>query len=191
MKKILFALLLTIVFLSVPPGCKKSGSSADTTGEGVIQHDNIVMLVPWNWNPPLAFSYSDHSITSGQPWGGVTAGIQDGFFTITAKAGRHSSSEVASWFKNHCSVATCSADCSGSWPDGLNFAFTGTVTINGDSYPVTLGQGSTLGKNNWWIGGPGYTTHQGGTYNVSTPDKRYYFEPIENTTDQIWVKTSY
>jgi hypothetical protein len=171
--------------------CKKSSDSSSPTEEEVILHDNLVMLVPWQWNPTLAFSLENHSITSGQPWSGCSASIKDGFFTIDARAGRKASSGVADWFRSNATNAICSDDCNCVWPSELNFAFTGTITVNGDSYQVTIGQGSTVGHNNWWIGGPGWTIHEGITPNVRTPDGKYYFEPEENSSDQIWVKTEY
>jgi hypothetical protein len=172
--------------------CKKASDDSNTnTGEEAIQHDNLLMLVPNNCTLNITFALNEHSITSGQPWSGCSGSMQDGIFNLVAKAGRKGSSGVASWLHNHATNATCTDDCNCVWPADLNFAFSGTITINGDSYQVTIGQGSTFGKNNWWIGGPGWTIHEGVTYNVRTPDQKYYFEPEENSSDQIWIKTEY
>lgn len=189
MKINILKILLGLTVAIGPTACNKTSDTQPV--EEVILHDNLVMLVPWNWTPTLAFTLGNHSITSGQPWDGCTASIQDGFFTIDARAGRKASSSVADWFHNNATNAICSDDCNCTWPADLNFAFTGTITINGDSYPVTIGQGSTFGKNNWWIGGPGWTIHEGVTPNVRTPDEKYYFEPEENSSNMIWVKTTY
>lgn len=189
MKRNSLKILLGLALVLGLAACKKTSDA--TQDEEVILHDNLLMLVPNGWNPTLTFTLGEHSITSGQPWDGCTASIQDGIFTIDAKAGRKGSSGVATWLHNHATNATCSDDCNCVWPSDLNFAFTGTITINGDSYPVTIGQGSTFGKNNWWIGGPGWTIHEGVTPNVRTPDQKYYFEPEENSSNTIWVKTAY
>lgn len=177
-----FVLIIAIGFA----GCGSGDSQVDTT-----EHDNWVYLEPYMWNPTLAYEQADHSITSGQPWGGVSTGTPDLDWGIDVKAGRHGSRSVADWFRSHASVATCTADCSTNWPSELNFAITGTITINGTGYPITIGQGSTFGKNNWWIGGPGWTIHPGIDANVVTPDGKYVFMPIIDTTEQFWIKTSY
>ena len=45
--------------------------TVDTT-----EHDNWVYLAPSSgWTPSLAFELDDHSITSGQPWGGVSTDV--------------------------------------------------------------------------------------------------------------------
>jgi hypothetical protein len=182
---VLFALIIAIGFA----GCGDGDShKVDTT-----EHDNWVYIFPWLWEPTLTFELSDHSITGGQPWGGVSYGTPDLHWGIDVKAGRKASSSVANWFRSHASVATCTADCATEWPSELNFAITGTLKINGTGYPVTIGQGSTFGQNNWWIGGPGWTRHaQIFPYDVIvTPDGKYFFSQVENTSDQFWLKTSY
>lgn len=189
-KSILFA-LVSMVVMTLTHGCKKSDDSTEEPTIDVSLHDNYLMLEGYLWEPTLGFTLDQHSISSGQPWAGVTASIQDELFTLDARAGRHGTSSVADWFKSHATIATCCADCGCAWPSDLNFAFTGTITINGDSYPVTIAQGNSFGQNNWWIGGPGWSQHSGITYNVVTPDGKYYFEPIENTANQIWIKTAY
>ncbi len=191
MRQINLIAFSALVFLAIAPGCKKQTDTAEEPTIDVSLHDNLLMLEPYLMTPTLSFTVDQHSITSGQPWSGVTASVKDGVFTIDARAGRHGSSSVAGWFKSHATIATCCADCGCAWPSDLNFAFTGTITINGDAYPVTIAQGNSFGQNNWWIGGPGWSQHSGITYNVVTPDGKYYFEPVENTSDQIWIKTAY
>ena len=46
------------------------------------EHDNWVFPVPYWGNPPLAFVLADHSITSRQPWGGVSTGVPDQIWGI-------------------------------------------------------------------------------------------------------------
>jgi hypothetical protein len=188
-RNVLSALFALIIAIGLA-GCG-SGDSQNADTVDVTQHDNWVYLEPWQWNPTLAYAQDDHSITSGQPWGGVSTGQPDLDWGIDVKAGRKGSSSPAAWFRSHASAATCTADCNTDWPADLNFAIKGTITIDGHGYPVTIGQGSTFGKNNWWIGGPGWTAHPGVFDNVVTPDGKYVFMPVDNTTDQFWIKTSY
>ena len=183
----LFTLIIAISFAGC--GDEDSSNKVDTT-----EHDNWVYLLRWADNVQLAYEEIDHSITSGQPWGGVTTGVSDQNWGIDVKAGRHTSSSVANWFRSHASAATCANWPSGcpDWPSELNFAITGTITINGTGYPVTIGQGSVGLHNNWWIGGPGWSMHSTVLGDaVVTPDGKYYFEPEDDTFDQFWIRTSY
>ncbi len=170
-------------------GCGGGNSQeVDTT-----EHDNWVYLSTYWGYAQLAFELTGYSITSGQPWGGVSTGQPDQTWGIDVKAGRHGSSSVATWFKDHASVGTCTNWPSGcpEWPSELNFAMTGTITIDGANYPITIGQGSTGLHNNWWIGGPGWTIHSGTDSNVVTPDGRYVFQPVMGQPETFWICTSY
>jgi hypothetical protein len=159
------------------------------------EHDNWVYLEPSSgWKPSLAFELDDHSISSGQPWGGVSSSVSNQVLGIDVKAGRHASSSVASWFRSHASVAWCAnwPSACPEWPSDLNFAMTGTLTINGTGYPVTIGQGSVRPHNNWWIGGPGWTARYSPLGDaVVTPDGKYFFEPQDDTFNQFWISTSF
>jgi hypothetical protein len=190
MKRNVLIASLAIVVAFVLAGC----GGDDSTEVDVSMHDNWVYLQPQLGNAQLSFVFSEHSVTGGQPWGGVQASIQDGNLNIDVRAGRHASGGVAEWFRSHASAATCANWPSGcpDWPAGLNFAITGTITINGTAYPVTIGQGSVPPHNNWWIGGPGWIQHSTVLGDaVVTPDGKYYFEPIDDTFDQFWIRTSY
>jgi hypothetical protein len=99
---------------------------------------------------PMQFAFSNnYSVTDGQPWNGVT-GCQIANETvgtaanceIEVQAGRHDSSGPAQFFAQNVSAAQCSWECGGSMPAELNFAITGTITIAGTNYPITVGQGS-------------------------------------------------
>lgn len=104
----------------------------------------------------VGFVERDHSISSGQPYGGVS--IKNST-TVTVKAGRHKTSAVAQWFKDAVQggggIALTYSDTS---PEELNFAVRGTLTlvINNVTYTAqdfVLAQGSTTtGGNNWWLG---------------------------------------
>lgn len=178
-----FALIISIGFA----GC----GGGDSTDVDVSVHDNWVLFDPWVGDIPLAFSLADHSITSGQPWDGVSTGVQNGTWGIDVRAGRHASGSVASWFRQHASAAWCAnwpAGCP-EWPSELNFAMTGTLTINGTSYPVTIGQGSVADvHNNWWIGGPGWTLQVSPWGNsVVTPDGKYSINAMDDTFNEFQI----
>jgi hypothetical protein len=170
-------------------GCSDNEVSEDLVD--TTQHDNWVLFTPDWGNPPLSFSLAEHNITSGQPWGGVSTGTQGSAWGLNAQAGRHKSSGVGSWFRSHASVSTCANWPSGcnDFPSELNFAFTGTLTINGTGYPITIGQGSIPPHNNWWIGGPGWTSWSSPFGDaVVTPDGKYYFEAADDTFNQFWIR---
>lgn len=160
-------------------------ATADTTATtpassrqmvGTTMHANLVSIYPADANSGLyeglSFTPSgDYSISSGQPWGGVTTGT--GAFDalqITAQAGRHDSSGPAEFFTQNTSAMIGGA-AYGDTPSELNFAFTGTLTVDGNSYDLVVGQGSNMDGNNWWFGGEGWT--QVGAGQINTPDDRY------------------
>ena len=118
------------------------------------EHDNdFTFVIPGL--SKVGFQERDHSISSGQPYGGVSVKGT----TVTIKAGRHKTSQVADWFdsavKGGGGIALTYGDTS---PDELNFAVRGTLTlvINNVTYTAqnfVLAQGSTTtGGNNWWLG---------------------------------------
>jgi hypothetical protein len=190
MKKDLRFSMLLILIVIASGGCKKSSGTQDDPIDAT-QHDNYLFLDPYFFNPTITYSEITHSISSGQPWGGVTTSYNSGIFEFDVKAGRHKTSGVADWFKSNCSKATGTMDPGMAWPDDLNFAYTGTITIDGNSYDITIGQGSSMSGNNWWIGGPGWTIHSGVYANVVTPDGKYFFMPEEDDENHFWLKTSY
>ena len=97
-----------------------------------------------------------HSITSGQPYGGLSCSGN----TITIKAGRKNSAGVANSFKNGLTGSNmfCSDGSCGSTPDDLNFYVTMNLTMIVGGQKLTLeslrvGQGHYFTTNNWWIAG--------------------------------------
>lgn len=187
MRRFLSAWFALAVAMGVGACGGSTGGEADTT-----VHDNWVFPES-NWGyAQVAFELTDYRITKGQSFDGVSTGQPDQVWGIDVKAGRHGSSPPAEWFRSNASVATCTMDCTTDWPSNLNFAITGTFTIDGTGYPITIGQGSTpLGANNWWIGGPGWTIHSGVYPNVVTPDGQYVFRPQEDDSDSFWICRSY
>lgn len=134
---------------------------------GVSAHDNDLDIES---SMSLAFSWDgNYSITSGQPWGGVTTtnGTPGGGsgIVIDADGGRSGSTGPAQWFMAHSQGPVMGEDSATNTPGDLNFAFTGTLTIDGHQYPVVIGQGHSGMNNNWWIGGQG----AGWTHGVDGP----------------------
>jgi hypothetical protein len=179
-----------LLILLLAAGCKKDSETTTDPPVGVIQHDNQFDIAPDGFSPAMSYSYSgNHSITSGQPWGGVSAGMSGSELQIVAKAGRKASDTPANWFNSNVSNAACTIANVYSLPSELNFAFTGTITIEGNSYPVTMGQGNSLEYNNWWIGGPGWVFPSRTVYGeISTPDRKYTFYRDGVKADLFWLK---
>ena len=74
----------------------------------------------------------------------------------------------ANWFDTQSTAAIGgNADHNGN-PSELNFAFAGSLSVDGVSYPVVIGQGSNAQGNNWWIGGQGWTAGADGV--IVSPD---------------------
>jgi hypothetical protein len=132
------------------------------------------------WN----FIWSGNSdITSGQPFDGVQVSpVLNGGVNIQITAGRQNSYGPSHWFDSQAvSKDLPSAACSNtSEPSELNFAITGSLSIQGISYPIVLGQGSCGGNNNWWIAGasPGWNLTNifvdgSPTTILVTPDGKY------------------
>lgn len=127
-------------------------------------HENFVYF---DINGMKAFSFTEtsHSITSGQPYHGVTSGIkmEDGHDQayILVNAGRKKSATVANWFKSATGNGqTVVCDSAGTYPNELNFAVQGTMKITNQSNQVIVvqnfivAQGHFITTNNWWISSP-------------------------------------
>jgi hypothetical protein len=135
-------------------------ASATFAATAATQHNNDVFFAI-NGLQSFSFAETAHSITSGQPYGGVTSGVSGGKGKITVKAGRKGSTQVADWFKQQVGAGqTLVCDSKGTYPDKLNFAVEGTLTIgevNGRTVEcdnVIVAQGHFATTNNWWMGGP-------------------------------------
>ena len=130
----------------------------------------------------FSFADTEHSIHSGQPWGGISANVTrpgaEGH--ILVKAGRKGSSAVAQWFKTRVGGGqTLVCDSKGTFPDELNFAAKGTLrfSISGKNYTcndILIGQGHFATVNNWWMGGPqmkgAHASFSGGTAQLCKAD---------------------
>jgi hypothetical protein len=151
-------------------------------------HDNLVEFIRYSTISHITFAFDgQYDISSGQPWHGISASDDDGSCTLDAVAGRHKTSGPANWFKSRSSIGMCVSGSWLGWPSSLNFAFSGTLTVDGHSYPVIVGQGNDGAHNNWWIGGVG-----GGwssdTASLVTPDGRYRICQWDVSFNQFYVQ---
>lgn len=189
-----FAALLGVAAVSVAAatGCTSTSSDSDAVSSHINDlylnsfsnptPDPVTAAAPSGAAPAptVSFAYNgNYSVTAGQPFstvtGCTTSGSNNGSTTctMTVNAGRSNSTPVAQWFTEQAPSAWCTINCGGSQPSELNFAVAGTLTINGTSYPVAIGQGSfAAGSNNWWIGGPGWGA-TGCPTSFCTPDGQY------------------
>ncbi|MDP2722781.1 MAG: hypothetical protein Q8O72_08490 [Bacteroidales bacterium] len=182
-------LFLTVLLsMVVIIGCKKNDNT-DEEFVDVTRHDNYLEIWPEQFSPAISYSWDgNYSITSGQPWSGVTSGASHGGLQLLVKAGRKGSDHVSNWFDSNVSNAACTINSISPLPYELNFAFTGTITINGNNYPVTIGQGHSGASNNWWIGGPGWVfpdKNNGGK--ICTPDRKYLFTEDGTSAYLFWI----
>lgn len=129
-----------------------------------------------------------YSITSGQPWGGVTTGSNDGQLLVTANAGRSGSSGPAQWFNSLTSLPIGNDENLDATPSDLNFAFSGTLTIEGHQYPIVIGQGHNMTDDNWWLGGQGsgWTTYKVAPPTITTPDGLYQISTSDDDSDDAF-----
>jgi hypothetical protein len=125
------------------------------------EHDNDAFFAI-NGLQSFTFSETSHSITSGQPYSGASASVSSGKGQITVKAGRKASDSVAAWFRQQVgSGQTLVCDTKGTYPDQLNFAVEGTMSIGSSDGKtiecdnIVVAQGNFGQFNNWWMGGPG------------------------------------
>lgn len=166
--------------VETPPSAAAGTTAGSASGvatpspEDETTRDNEFILEPKSGVSTVTFTWSgDSVITDGQKFDGVKPGSDANSYI--AVAGREASEYPADWFKKNSGVVAistdCFSDCGGTWPQELNFAFTGTITIDGTDYPIALGQGRAgSGDNNWWVGG-GEGFNGKGT--VVTPDSLY------------------
>jgi hypothetical protein len=133
---------------------------ASAPGYATSTHDNKVFFAM----PGLqgfTFTETSHSVTKGQPYGGVTSKVEKkGQGLIVVNAGRSGSTGVATWFMaNVAAGQTLVCDSKGSAPNQLNFAVLGTLTLELTGQApivcedVLVAQGHFGVNNNWWMGG--------------------------------------
>ena len=195
-------------------GCSSGNPVGDT-----VQHDNYVSFTSamqsdgfyyFGGINSASFAPQDSTITSGQPWAGVSTSIP--YFTpfnpqektgdlleLNAQAGRKDSSGPADWFNQQAPVfVSLAGDSShGTTINNLNFAFTGELTLNGTTYLVALGQGNEGGGSSpWWLGGQDFTVNYPPASLpetspvLVTPDGQYYFQPMQSDVFFVCSATS-
>lgn len=136
----------------------------------VTEHDNTVIFTAWPTDKPCGvvtgtqvstivfYSTGDYSITDGQPWDGVTTNNitsqKGGVPTYQADvlAGRKASESPADFFNGRAGKVNI-GPCGPAGLDTLNFALTGVLEIEGNDYPIVIGQvGVNTSSNCWYLG---------------------------------------
>lgn len=132
-------------------------------GETKIRNNTVVFINKQSSSPPIIDFYNleGYSVTSGQPWEGVT--VAPNHIEILVRAGRHNSEGPAEYFQSGLVPSNFLGLDAGSSPKKLNFAIKGVikVTMGPDSttcQDIRFGQGHTEAtplepENNWWVGG--------------------------------------
>jgi len=138
-----------------------AASSADA---GVVLRKNEFYFSVPNLEQGFHFDLKQYEVTQGQPWGGVTTGIDTlkHFAKIFVMAGRKGSYDTGYWFRAQVGggAALGAGAPKARLPEDLNFGIRGDLTIKAGGTPifckdVVLGQGHQFGGfNNWWVGGP-------------------------------------
>lgn len=120
-------------------------------------HDNEIFFYSGDSDvTSISFGYgNEYDVTEGEPFKSVKMkGNGTDRLTITARAGRKKSYLPARWWCDQVNndgtkmIHTANRDYR---PDELNFAFKGTLTINGANFDIGLGQGNYMSKNNWFL----------------------------------------
>lgn len=107
----------------------------------------------------VQFDLKSHAITQGQPWGGVSAGLDTIGCYLDVMAGRHGSEWVAYDFNDGITWDNAfGLFADDPLPRKLNFAIFGTLslTINNTALvcpDMRIAQGHVVMSNNWWIAG--------------------------------------
>jgi hypothetical protein len=149
-----------IAALVVAVGCA-TGAGAQT-----IRENEFFFSVP-DLNQGFYFELKQYSVTKDQPWDGVQTSIdtRQHYAWIYVMSGRKGSKEVADWFRAQVGLGSAQgANTSAQWPEELNFAIRGNLTIKAGNMQlvckdVVIAQGNrALFWNNWWVGGPGMKT---------------------------------
>lgn len=153
-----------------------------------ITWDNDVDFTLADGITGASYAESEHTITSGQPWDGIRQKQDGKKLRITIEAGRKGSAPVASWFIDRLYFyeygAIAKYTLKDNLPAELNFATSGTLTIEGNKYRVVIGQGHSSPYNNWWIGGRDLTGFCARLV-MATNDGRYFIEAVDQNTFKI------
>lgn len=117
--------------------------------------DNIIEFKGESSVKKITFELDEHIITTGEKFDGVHADSvkkKENHLSINVKAQRKGSKDCAKFFSDY--VAGKSKNMihtakGSNVPDELNFAFTGTLTIDDSTFQVCMGQGHYGTTNNW------------------------------------------
>ena len=161
-------------------------------GYAVTEHDNVVEFHSqpgdeYSQVTSLVFYFDgNYSITSGQPWDGVTTNNVSAdypAYQADALAGRHSSDPPSTFFTQRAGGEWITTDGQPGIA-GMNFAFTGSLEIDGSDYSIVLGQNMCGSRNCWYLGAnqSGFKVDTNGW--LLTPDGQYRIKP--STNDDVY-----
>jgi hypothetical protein len=120
-------------------------------------YENKVKFIGNSTVSSITFLPHDHIVTKGQPFDGIAVAPINGHnneIEIDFKSGRKGSKECADFFNatvNGDEAHMIHTERGSNKPGELNFAFNGTLTINGQAFEICLGQGHYLTTNNWHL----------------------------------------
>jgi hypothetical protein len=141
---------------SATPSASSGSPSASTTEVSTVLRTSTVQLTLGDgWTGTFTWD-GGYAVSDGQPWEGVTTTGSGSTISIQVKAGEHLTSDVAQWFRQRVSAMVPGNAAFDAVPSELSFAISGTLNVNGSTFAAVIGQGSLLGKANWWIGGSGW-----------------------------------
>ncbi len=174
------ALMITYLMIGLAVSSPLFGSS---------EHQNVIEIDSDNdpeVNSLVYYWDGGYSITSGQPWDGVTTNNVSTdllpAYQVDALAGRHSSGPPADFFNDRANGLFTTTNGNKDTPDGMNFAYTGVLEINGYDYKIVIGQNG-CGTDNCWYLAPNESGFRNWDYNeIMTPDQRFYIRASGSNT---------
>ena len=168
-----------------------------SVASGTTEHDNVVEFDSEDNLEEYSIVYywdGDYSITSGQPWDGITTNNvtteYNAGYQVDAMAGRHSSGPPADFFNARANGLFATTNSNKSTPSGMNFAFSGILEINGLDYKIVIGQNGCGTSNCWYVGPNESGFRAWNDSSILTPDQRFYIYASGENTFAIGIYCS-
>eukprot|EP01064_Diplonema_japonicum_P004349 TRINITY_DN1281_c0_g1_i1.p1 TRINITY_DN1281_c0_g1~~TRINITY_DN1281_c0_g1_i1.p1 ORF type:complete len:638 (+),score=146.35 TRINITY_DN1281_c0_g1_i1:38-1951(+) len=135
----------------------------------------------------ISFSVTDSFLSKDKTINDLVR-VQEGSTTqITVDVGRRSDADAAAWYKEKVQGNTEHTMYTGwgsPFPDELNFALEGVITVGGRSYQVWFGQGSpSIFQNNWYFASHDFKARDDNQSGYL--DNRYYIKPNGSYTFEL------
>ena len=191
------AVVVTATFALVGCASQNAASpppaSISASAMGVSPRTNNFQMTAGPGVTTVGFSYGNsYSITTDQQQ--TWAGVQGCGPSNPCSAGRNGSTPVWQWFSASAPAFGCSVAAKWAGVSNMNFAFTGTLAIDGTTYPMTIGQAgfepAAIEINVWFFAGSGRKP-AGETTGGSavTPDGKYVITGAASD-DQVTVRVT-